>query len=133
MKAIIISILISLLMFSVSAQNEYNLSLKVSDNMDGNNTIELKKYMLISNNLKVLLAPQFGSLFGKSYKQVKGIENLVNYYDVFDLGLNLGFTYEIISHLNMVSVYNLGLLKFDRVEEGIVKGAVMKLSLCYNF
>jgi hypothetical protein len=120
-------------MCNVNAQNNYNNSFKTEDNMDGIKSIEFKKHLFISNSLKALLVPQFGSLFGESYKQVKGIQNLVNYYDVFDLGLKLGFTYEILSRLNITSVYNLGMLKFNRVEQGVVKGAVMKLSLCYNF
>ena len=133
MKTTIISIIISLLMCNLNAQNENDYSFKLKSNIDSDKTIEFKKHLLISNSFKALIVPQFGSLFSESFKQVKGIQNLENYYDIFDLGLNLGFAYQIISRLNLISVYNLGMLKFDRVEQGIVKGTVMKLSLCYNF
>jgi len=133
MKTTIISIIISFLFCNLNAQNENDYSYKLKSNIDSNNTIEFKQHLPISNSFKALIVPQFGSLFRESFKQVKGIQNLENYYDIFDLALNLGFTYQIISRLNLISVYNLGILKFDRVEQGIVKGTLMKLSLCYNF
>ena len=130
MKTIIIAIIFSSVMFNLNAQNKYEHSYKVATNIE---PITLKKDLLISASLKVLIVPQFGGLFEESMKNVKRISNFKSYYDYFDFGLKLGTTYKILNKLNFTVAYNLGILKFDFAERGNVKGAIMKMSLCYNF
>lgn len=132
MKTIITSIIISVLIFNLNAQTEYNYTFEVATDLEDNSSIKLEKDLLISSGFKVLIAPQFGSLFNESFKYVIGIKNLINYYDKYDLGIKLGFTCEIIKRLKFNTSYNVGMLKFN-FSQGNIQDSVMKLSLNYNF
>ena len=73
MKTTIISIINSLLMYNLNAQNEGGYSFKALANIECNSNITLKKDWYIFPSLKVLITPQFGSLFSESFKYVKEI------------------------------------------------------------
>lgn len=132
MKTIVASIIILVLMFNLNAQTKNNYSYEVINNLEDNGSIKLRKDIHISSELKILITPQFGSLFKESFKNVKGIKNLKNYYDYYDLGIKLGFTYEIIDQLKLNTCYNIGVLKFNFSQEKI-QDSIMKLTLNYNF
>lgn len=133
MKTIITSIIILLLICNLNAQNEGDCTFNVLANIECNSNITLKKDWHIFPNLKVLIAPQFGSLFIESFKYVKGIKNLKNYYDGDDFGLKLGVHYKVRRHINFISVYNLGMLEFDNSDFQKVKNYRFKLSINYAF
>lgn len=132
MKTIIATIIIFLLILNLNAQTKNNYSFNSIDNLENNSRIKFRKDIHISSGLKILITPQFGSLFKESFKHVKGIQNLKSFYDYYDLGIKLVFTCEIIEQLKLNTSYNVGMLKLN-FSQGHIQDAVMKLSLNYNF
>lgn len=133
MKTTITFIIASLLLINLNAQKDYDYPFNFFSKIESSNTFKLDNSLNVSSSLKVLITPQFGSLFSESFKYVKEINNLENFYNDFDLGLNLGFNYEILKQLALTSVWNIGLLKFNLIEKNNIESAIMKVGLRYNF
>ncbi len=81
----------------------------------------------------LVLSPQFGGLFDKSYQQVYGLAHFKKLYNNFDFGCILGLNYHLITKLIVTTVYNVGIIKFNKKNELTYNDAIMKVSLSYTF
>ena len=129
MKTIVKIIVIMGLSFQLSAQDVSN---KIFNNKK-QAVVKIDSSVNLFKSLDFLIAPQFGGLFTESFKNVKGISNLKMFYNDFDLGLKLGFKYEIINRLILSSFYNIGLVKFNQNQTNTIESAFMKVAVRYNF
>lgn len=130
MKTIVKLIVVIGLSFQISAQD---VTSKIFVNNEKQSIVKLASHVNLLNSLDFLIAPQFGSLFIESFRNVKGISNLKMFYDDFDLGLKLGIKYIILDKITFTSVYNIGMLRFNLEDSRGIEGAIIKASLCYNF
>lgn len=96
--------------------------------------LKMNPRISLTSTVDLVMAPQFGGLFDKSYQQVHGIANFKKFYNNFDFSCLLGFNYCILRKLIITSVYNVGLIKFEKQKDiAVASDAVIKISLCYRF
>ncbi|MCH4553620.1 hypothetical protein [Aestuariibaculum lutulentum] len=89
--------------------------------------------IIIHNNFKFCAEPQFGGLFEDSFKYVEGITNFNQFYNFFDLGLNLGLNKEIRRGVKLKGICNLGMLRFRSYDATKPENYLVKLSLSFVF
>jgi hypothetical protein len=133
MKTILKLVLFLGLVMDIGAQNSEPFSFEFLNNFEGKKSIKFDQSISIFNSLCLLIAPQFDDLFTKSFNEVESIEKLKNFYDDYDLGFNLGFSYHLKKGLKLVAIHSLGIIKFNNSNLGQAQGYYLKLSLNYIF
>lgn len=133
MKTIISIIFLVVFVPKINAQNIVLSSTQIFKHIEAQKSLELDKSIHLFNSIDFLMIPQFGGLFNESFKYVEGITNLKNYYDDFDLGFNLGIKYKITDKVTFTSVYNIGMLKFEKQNINKISSSNIKVVLQYVF
>jgi len=96
-------------------------------------SFKISQNMAISNSLNLGLSPQFGGLFDASFKHVEGVSNLKKFYDKSDFGTGLAINQEMNKRMNLKTIYNVGILKFNNADTLRAKSYCIKISLSYVF
>lgn len=132
MKSLKLTAIIFGLFINVYAQVSTD-SFKINLKKELTRTIQMEQSLRILKEVDFEMAPQFGGLFSKTFNEVIYKSIIKNCYKDFDFGLNLGIKYNPLKNLKFAILYNVGLLKFNFSNYGIVAGPVMKLSFEYWF
>lgn len=121
------------LSLEMNAQVNHKLPKGIFANSEAKSNIELKQDIQFFNPIHFLVEPQFGGLFDSSFKHVKGISNFKKFYDNSNLGFSLGIGQKLTEHLNLKTVYNVGVIKFVNTDFLRAKGYTLKVSINYVF
>ncbi|TNJ44682.1 hypothetical protein KFZ70_01490 [Tamlana fucoidanivorans] len=97
------------------------------------NTLNFNQEFSVYKTLKICAEPQFGDLFNNSFKQILGIANLNQFYNRFDLGVNLGLVHNFQKHIKVKGLCNFGMLRFKNYEANKPENYMVKVSLSYIF
>lgn len=131
---ILIKILIGFgLMLNINAQNIEITSFRFSLKDNTNSALNLDQKLTLMKELNIVARPQFGNLFINRLEAKKARISLKDYYDDFSFGFNLGLSWNIKKNVNFITLYNVGMLKFDKPDCEKVKGYIVQLSIDYAF
>jgi hypothetical protein len=117
----------------MNAQSMESTSFKISVKNKNISTLKLDQKLVVMKGLYIDLSPQFGNQFISQIEAKKAKINLKDYYNDSDFGYNLGFDYLLKNCLNLRAHYNVGLLKFDFIDNEKVQSVLFKLTLNYYF
>lgn len=133
MKVLLKIIIFFGLVININAQSIGMNSLIIRVNGNTKSTIKLDKKLLITKGLQLEVSPQFGNLFMTRIEAKKAKINLNDFYDDFDLGINIGFNYSLMKQLCLKAFYNMGMLKIDEPDNLKDQGYDVQLSIDYVF
>jgi hypothetical protein len=133
MKTILKIIIAFGLALNINAQSIERTSYKINVNGKTENGLKLDKKLVISKGLLLDVSPQFGNLFMTRFEAKKAKINLKDFYNDYDLGLKMCFSYSLKKQLHLKALYKIGLLKFTEPDCMKSKGYVVQLSLDYSF
>lgn len=133
MKTLLKIIIAFGLVLNINAQSKERTSIIIGANGNTKSTIKLDKKLLITKGLQIDVSPQFGNLFMTRIEAKKAKINLNDFYDDFDLGINIGFNYSLKKQLYLKAFYNMGMLKFDEPDNLKDQSYVIQVSIDYVF
>lgn len=119
--------------FEMEGQIEELHFMQNDSKSDFNSLLKTRPRFNLLPAFDLVMAPQFGGLFDKSYQQVYGLAHFKKLYNNFDFGCILGLNYSVIKKLIVTTVYNLGMIKFNKKNDLAYNDAYMKVSLSYTF